>query len=239
MKLFSGQHITASFVRGGVRAIVLDDVCFELEEGRIYDLTGPSGSGKSTLLRVCARMMERSAGTLALAGRSSDDFSPTAWRRQVCLVPQRSALISATVRENMVLPWKLKVNAAETAPSDDVLRDLLDAADLGDVELERDASQLSGGQAARVALLRAFATRPRILLLDEVDAALDQASADAVGALVERGIESGAACLRVRHRPPDGRACGAFRLEAGSLTFAARERTVRAEGQDGDSEAMG
>ena len=98
-------------------------------------------------------------------------------------MPQQPALVGGTVRDNLLLPWTLSVNAGSAPPADGELERLLEAADLHDVELGRNAAQLSGGQAARVALLRAFATRPRVLLLDEVDAALDDESARAVGRL--------------------------------------------------------
>ena len=148
----------------------------------MYDLVGPSGSGKSTLLRVCARTLARDGGELFLDGAPSSSFEPVQWRRRVCLVPQQPALVGGTVRDNLLLPWTLSVNAGSAPPADGDLERLLEAADLHDVELGRNAAQLSGGQAARVALLRAFATRPRVLLLDEVDAALDDESARAVAA---------------------------------------------------------
>ena len=81
---------------------------------------------------------------------------------------------------------------------------------------------LSGGQAARVALLRAFATRPRVLLLDEVDAALDDESARAVGRLTKSLVDDRMACLRIRHRAADGVACGTFSLRDGALSYASR-----------------
>lgn len=196
------------------------DASFSLEAGTIYDLVGPSGAGKSTLLRACALMLARDAGGLFLDGRPASAFKPVEWRRRVCLVPQQSALVAGSVRDNLVLPWKLKVNAGTRPPADDELEDLLEAAGLADVGLARDASQLSGGQAARVALLRAFATRPRVLLLDEVDAALDDASALAVGRLTRRLVDGSATCLRIRHRASDGFASGAFSLAGGELSFA-------------------
>ena len=90
------------------------------------------------------------------------------------------------------------------------------------LELGRNAAQLSGGQAARVALLRAFATRPRVLLLDEVDAALDDESARAVGRLTKSLVDDRMACLRIRHRAADGVACGTFSLRDGALSYASR-----------------
>lgn len=221
--LFRADRIAASYPRGSGADRIFEDVSFSLEAGSIYDLTGPSGSGKSTLLRACALMLARQGGELYLAGEPSSGFHPTVWRRRVCLVPQRPSLVAGTVRDNLLLPWTLKVNAAEKPPDDDELAGLLEEARLGDVGVARDVSQLSGGQLARVALLRAFATRPDVLLLDEVDAALDAETAAAVGRLTRRLVGKRRACLRVRHGGFDGIADGVFSLREGRIACAPAE----------------
>lgn len=220
MKLFEARHISVGYVRNGETSSLLHDVNLSLEAGGIYDLIGPSGAGKSTLLRVLARMLPYREGELLLGGNPSSAFSPQAWRRQVALVPQRASLVAGTVRDNLVLPWTLKANAGSTPPSDEELTHLLEQAAL-DVGLDRDTSQLSGGQAARVALLRTFATRPQVLLLDEVDAALDDATSLAVSALTREVIGKQTCCLRIRHRASDGLACGVFALSDGDITYRA------------------
>ena len=222
MSLFQAEDITVSYLRAGVRTTLLSGASFSLEAGGVYDLVGPSGSGKSTLLRVCARMLARDGGELFLDGAPSSSFEPVQWRRRVCLVPQQPALVGGTVRDNLLLPWTLSVNAGSAPPADGDFERLLEAADLHDVELGRNAAQLSGGQAARVALLRAFATRPRVLLLDEVDAALDDESARAVGRLTKSLVDDRMACLRIRRRAADGVACGTFSLRDGALSYASR-----------------
>lgn len=111
------------------------------------------------------------------------------------------------------------MNAGAKPPSDAELVALLEKAELGDVPLDRDAAQLSGGQRARVAVLRAFATSPQVLLLDEVDAALDDESALAVGRLTRELVHGETACLRIRHRQADGLADGTFTLADGRLSY--------------------
>lgn len=217
--LFRVEDMTVSYPRASGRARLFAGLGFALDEATIYDLVGPSGSGKSTLLRACALMIERESGRLYLGGESSSDMPVTQWRKRVCLVPQKPSLVSGTVRDNLVLPWTLKVRADESAPRDGELADLLAKAELGDVELERDVSQLSGGQLARIALLRAFAAKPAVLLLDEVDAALDADSACAIGRLAAALVGTGMTCLRIRHRAADGFAAGTFELKAGSLSY--------------------
>lgn len=224
MALFEAKEVEASYSRAGESVRLLSAISFTLEEGRVYDLIGPSGSGKSTLLRVCALMMERSGGKLLLQGKESAEFAPTSWRRQVCLVPQIPTLIPSTVRANLVLPWKLKVRAGQAPPDDKALVRLLERAELSNIELDRDVSQLSGGQVARIALLRAFATKPCVMLLDEVDAALDDESAHAIGRLTHSLVDKGLTCLRIRHRAADGFASGVFRLKEGTLSYSAVEQ---------------
>lgn len=219
MKLFKAEHIGVVYTRDGVKTTLFNNVSLSLAAGGIYDLGGPSGSGKSTFLRACALMIERTSGEFYLEGKGTAHYAATEWRQKVSLVPQVSALVSGSVRDNLVLPWKLKVRSAETAPTDKTLRTLLDRAELDDIELGRDISQLSGGQIARVALLRVFATKPRVLLLDEVDAALDDDSAHAIGRLTYHLVGEELACLRVRHRPADGFARGTFTLDKGCLSY--------------------
>lgn len=219
MALFEARELSAGYdlpSGEGAAPASLNRLSFSLEAGAIYDLTGPSGAGKSMLLRACALMMERHSGELLLEGKPSCDFAPQQWRSRVALVPQKAALIPGTVQENLRLPWTLKTNSRRKPPSNRELSDLLKRAAL-DVPLDRDCARLSGGQAARVALLRTFATRPQVLLLDEVDAALDDESADAVGDLVAAAVADGAACLRIRHRASDGRASVTFTLAGGRL----------------------
>lgn len=219
MTLFEAEHIGVEFRRNGRPFVPFADVSFSLEAGCLYNLTGPSGSGKSTLLNACALMLPRSGGTLALEGVPVDRFKPTEWRRRVCLVPQAASLVPGTVRDNLLFPWTLKVNAGSPKPDDDVLNEMLSLAMLDGVTLDHAAAQLSGGQLARVALLRAFAARPAVLLLDEVEAALDEESAVAVSRLTRAMLAGGATCLRIRHRAEDGYAYGVFTLADGKMTY--------------------
>jgi len=199
-------------------ARVLDGVSLTLEPGELVDVTGPSGSGKTTLLRALARLLPGVGGTLVFAGAGAAHVVPAEWRRHVALVPQLAVMRSGTVRDNMTLPWRLKVRAGEHPPLDAHLREALDGVGLADISLDRDAAKLSVGQAARVALLRVTLTAADVLLLDEPDANLDDASAEQVRAITERFVRDGGAAVRVRHLRSDGLAARRLRLEAGHLT---------------------
>ncbi len=93
---------------------------------------------------------------------------------------------------------------AAAAGDDSALTAALERIGLADITLDRDASRLSVGQAARIALMRVLLTGPRVLLLDEPDAALDEASSDAVTALTRDFARGGGAVVRVRHHRTDG-----------------------------------
>ena len=200
---------------GDVR--VLDGVSLAVGEGEIVDVVGPSGSGKSTLLRTLARLLPGASGSLAVGGTSADAMTPQQWRAVVALLPQKPVMLDGTVRDNLLWPWHLAVHHHAEKPSDAALEAGL--ARLGvEVAVDRDASRLSVGQAARVSFLRTLLTNPTVLLLDEPDAALDDAAADAVAAMTaEFAAGSGHAVVRVRHHRPDGIATRRLHLEGGRL----------------------
>ena len=96
-----------------------------------------------------------------------------------------------------------------------------------DIDLTRTPHDLSGGQAARVALARTLLTDPKVLLPDEVDAGLDDDNASKVAAIMADAAAHGMAIIRIRHRPPDGRATRTLMLDAGRLTDLTRDKEVR------------
>jgi len=196
---------------------ILDGVDFELSASEIVDVVGPSGSGKTTLLRALAQLLPGVDGALRLEGRSSADIGPVRWRLEVSLLPQITSLLPGTVRSNLALPWSLKVRSAESPPPEHVLRDALDGVGLERVDLDRDAAKLSVGQAARVALLRVTLTEPRVLLLDEPDANLDEDSAARVAQMTREFAQRGGGVVRVRHHRSDELASRRLRLEHGHL----------------------
>jgi putative ABC transport system ATP-binding protein len=213
-----GLSVTRPGDHGPIR--VLDAVDLTLEAGTLTDIVGPSGSGKTTLLLSLSRLLPGVEGDLSLAGTPAAGIEPVVWRTRVAYLPQRSALLSGTVLDNLLLPWRLKVRAAAAAPSPERLRAALDRVQMRDVALDRPSTRLSEGQCARVALLRTVLTRPEVLLLDEPDASLDNESAEQVGSLTSEFVDGGGAVVRVRHLRSDQRADRRLHLEAGRLTEA-------------------
>jgi sulfate transport system ATP-binding protein len=152
---------------GGFAA--LDDVSIEVEEGSLTALLGPSGSGKSTLLRVIAGLEVPDAGTVILGGEDVTGVPPQ--ERGVGFVFQHYAAFKhMTVRENVAFGLQVRKR-----PKDEIKRrvdELLEVVGLAGFQ-GRYPSQLSGGQRQRMALARALAVEPKVLLLDEPFGALD------------------------------------------------------------------
>ncbi len=157
-------------------AFALEVAALDVGEGEVLALLGPNGAGKSTLLLALAGILPAAAGELALAGGAARPRS-LQWRREVTLVFQEALLLRDTVRGNVAAGLRFRgLRAAERDRRVAEALDLLGIAHLA----ARPARALSGGEAQRVSLARALACRPRLLLLDEPFAALDQPSREAL-----------------------------------------------------------
>lgn len=198
---------------------VLDGVSLELHPGTVTDITGPSGSGKTTLLRALGLLLPGATGALSLGGLSCAEMGAQHWRASVALLPQKTAMFPGSVAENLRVPWSLKIRHGQHPPDDAALRDALERVGLPAEALDRDAARLSVGQQARVAFLRVFLTSPRVLLLDEPDAALDETSSESVALLLREFTGGGGAVARVRHHLADGLATRCLALADGDLTL--------------------
>lgn len=200
--------------------LVFDGIGLDIRAGRIVDLVGPSGSGKSSLLTCMAQLNPRATATLTLHGRPASDFTMQQWRHHVAYLPQKSTLFGQTVAEAIRFPFTLGVAKQLPSPDDAAIRSALNAVGLADIELTRDPHDLSGGQSARVSMLRSILTKPDVLLADEVDAGLDDDTARLVAVYMARTAhDTGMAIVRVRHRPPDGMADCIATLADGRLTM--------------------
>jgi sulfate transport system ATP-binding protein len=147
----------------------LEDVSLDVEGGALTALLGPSGSGKSTLLRIIAGLEVPDSGEIRLAG---EDATPlTTQQRGVGFVFQHYAAFKhMSVRENIAFGLKIRKRPKDEVRSRvDELLALVQLQGFGD----RYPAQLSGGQRQRMALARALAPEPKVLLLDEPFGALD------------------------------------------------------------------
>src|SRR5881392_3975634 len=149
--------------------VALDDVSINVESGSLTALLGPSGSGKSTLLRVISGLETPDSGAVFISGKEATAISPQ--KRGVGFVFQHYAPFThMTVWENVAFGLKIRRRPrAEIRARVDQLLELVQLTGLGG----RYPAQLSGGQRQRMALARAIAPEPEVLLLDEPFGALD------------------------------------------------------------------
>lgn len=142
----------------------------DIQRGETLAVVGPNGSGKSTLLLALARLLKPSRGDIIYDGRSLKQWDELEYRRKISFVFQAPLLMDMTVEQNVALGLKFR-----GAPKEQTLgRVGRWMKQLGVESLaKRRAGQISGGEAQRVSLARAFVLHPELLLLDEPFAALD------------------------------------------------------------------
>ena len=191
-----GRELEVSF-RLDARDVVVD---LTVPAGRTVALVGPNGSGKSTVCAVVAGLLDAEGGRVVLGGRVLDGpegFVP-AGRREVALLSQEPGVFThMSVLGNVV--FALRCQGASRSQARSRARSELAAVGASHLA-SRSGGALSGGQAARVALARALATRPRLLVLDEPMSALDVTARQEMRALVaRRTAEEGLTVLVVTH----------------------------------------
>jgi putative ABC transport system ATP-binding protein len=144
---------------------ILAGIDLAIGRGLLTVVAGPSGSGKSTLLRLCNRLEVPTSGRVLLDGADIATIDPLALRRRVGMVFQRPVVFAGTALDN------LRVARPEITPDEAVAA--LDGVGLDAEFLDRQADDLSGGEAQRLCIARALLTGPEILLMDEATSALD------------------------------------------------------------------
>ncbi len=192
MPHLSIQNLTKYF--SGITAVY--NLWLDVQAGEIVSLLGPSGCGKSTTLQLIAGVLQPDRGTISLQGKLLNKVAPE--RRDIALVLQRGLLFPhLTVGENVAFGLKMRgVNRTD--------REKQAIAMLHQVQLDgfasRKPSELSGGQAQRVALARSLVIQPQILLLDEPLSALDANLREEMQDLILRlQAETGVTLLIVTH----------------------------------------
>jgi putative ABC transport system ATP-binding protein len=195
LELIHCTDVTRSYRSGAGEVDALRGVSCAVRRGMQVALTGPSGSGKSTLLHLLAGLDMPTSGTIAWPGL---DGSPAGRPGLIGMVFQGPSLLPPLdVTENIALPLLL-AGSTETQARERAL------AALHDVGLDELAArlpeELSGGQAQRVAVARALAVRPRVILADEPTGQLDSAhAAQVVGLLLDAATILGAALVLSTH----------------------------------------
>ncbi|WP_332818331.1 ABC transporter ATP-binding protein [Sphingopyxis sp.] len=201
-KVLELHALKRSFTQGDVTIDVLRGVDAHLQRGEIVALLGPSGSGKSTMLQAVGLLEGGFDGTISIDGHDVTQYDQgerTKTRREKIgfvyqfhhLLPDFSAI------ENVILPQLIR--GAGQAEAEERAADLLGRLGLGE-RLHHKPSKLSGGEQQRVAVARALANRPLLVLADEPTGNLDEATADRVfDQFVKLVRDHGSAALVATH----------------------------------------
>lgn len=215
--------VNLSLGQGAARVHILKGIDLNIGSGEAIGLIGPSGSGKSTLLMVMAGLERADAGTVSVAGEelsALDEDALARFRgRNVGIVFQSFHLIpTMTALENVAVPLEL----AGVADANERAQAELESVGLGQ-RIHHYPAQLSGGEQQRVAVARALAPNPAILVADEPTGNLDEDTGRQIVDLLFAGHEKrGTTLVLVTHDPSLAQRCGrVVRLRSGNIVDAA------------------
>lgn len=197
-------QVRQTFYQGGIPLKVLNGADLTLRSGEIVALVGPSGSGKSTLLQIAGLLEKAEEGEVLILGTAvnklRDDLRTKIRSKDLGFVYQYHYLLAEfSARENIVIPQMIagETKARALRKADDLLRDM----NLTDRGAHRPA-RLSGGEQQRVAVARALANGPKLILADEPTGSLDPIAAQRVfSLLIDLVKKNGASALIATHNP--------------------------------------
>ena len=215
--------LSKGFGAGETRIEVLKGLDLEVEKGRMLAVVGPSGVGKSTLLHIIGLLDRPDDGRLTLAGSEVESLGREARahlrNKMIGFVFQHHYLLDELdALDNVALPQRIAGQRTSFARAR--AEELLEAVSLSD-RAHHYPDQLSGGEQQRVAVARALAMEPDLLLADEPTGNLDRANSDAVFSLIrELHLMAGLTSIIVTHDEEMARKCdGIFRLAPAGENF--------------------
>ena len=171
---------------------VLKDVSFKASKGETIALVGPSGSGKTTIASLVLRFYDPVNGQILIDGKNSKEYSLTALRDQMALVPQDVILFAGTIKDNILYGNHNATveEVREAARKANALDFIVSFPDKFDTKVGERGVQLSGGQRQRIAIARAVLKNPAILILDEATSSLDSESEHLVQEALDKLMEN-------------------------------------------------
>ena len=221
------EHVNAAYESG---APVIQEVSFTAPAGRTTALVGPSGSGKTTIANLLLRFLQPQGGRILVDGHDVATVTAAELRRHVGVVFQDPVLFAGTVADNIRfgrddISEARVVEAATIANA----HDFITAMPQGyETQIGERGLRLSGGQAQRIAIARAIAADPRVLVLDEATSALDAEAERLVHAALDRAAED-RTMLVIAHRLATVRGAGCIVvLDAGKVVDTGRHDVLYA-----------
>lgn len=170
------NHVSLAYRDAGAEA--LTDITFQVKKGRMVGIIGGTGSGKSSLVNLLPRFYEATRGTVLIDGADVKEYSLSALRDKIGVVPQKAVLFKGTIEENLRMGdnkisreelWR----ALEISQSAEFVKDMPDGLES---RVSQNGKNFSGGQRQRLTIARALAKKPEILILDDSASALDYAT---------------------------------------------------------------
>lgn len=195
------QNVSFAYEQGEQ---VLTDISFEAKPGQMIAFAGPSGGGKTTMFGLLERFYEPDEGNIMIGDTPISDLTVHSWRSHIGYVPQESAMMAGTIRENLCygfsnwqdIPDERLWEVTEMAYAKKFIENFPDGLD---TEVGERGIKLSGGQKQRIAIARAFLRNPKILMMDEATASLDSQSEQVVQQALNR-LMKGRTTFVIAHR---------------------------------------
>lgn len=159
---------------------LFSDITTTIERPERIALLGKSGQGKSTLLRILAKLDFIDSGEIYFNGQLMNEVDSRTWRTNICYVAQQATMLPGTLKENLMTSSKIHNRPF----NEELARLLMKEVGLDYLDWKKLAADLSGGEKQRIALVRSLLLQPKILLLDEITASLDQQSKELVEKLL-------------------------------------------------------
>ncbi len=183
----------------GMAAWALENISAELTSGRVILVSGHNGSGKTTLLKIAALLYRPLRGDVIVDGQSFWEMSEAekiAARRKITYVHEKPILIRGSVLENIAYPLRIRgLDSRNVAERAEIIMKELELMELAD----KNAKELSTGQSQLVAIARALAVEPELILLDEPFAHLDSERSRLVAAALQERRRNGAGIVIASH----------------------------------------
>ena len=174
---------------------IISNFSLDIATGAFLTIVGPSGGGKSTLLKLLANLISPTSGEIDFKDKNINAYSPTNYRRQVSYCFQQPSLFGETVKDNLEFPFKIRKQTTDQSKMEQVL----ESVDLKTDFLNKNITELSGGEKQRVALIRNLLFKPEVLLLDEITTGLDNDSKEIVHRLIHNVHKDNTTIIQVTH----------------------------------------